>query len=39
MFVGVFILWSLIIVVTDRLFLNLRCLHNTEELKWESEEH
>lgn len=35
MFVGVFILWALIIVMIDRLFLNLRNLHNCGEVDWE----
>lgn len=34
MFVGVFILWALIIVMINRLFLNLRSLHNSERTDW-----
>ena len=34
-FVGVFIMWSLIIVVIERLFLNLRSIHNAEKIDWD----
>lgn len=34
MFVGVFILWALITVMINRLFLNLRSLHNSERTDW-----
>ena len=36
-FVGVFILWALIIVMINRLFLNLRSLHNSEKTNQGSE--
>ena len=41
MFVGVFILWSLIIVMIDRLFLNLRSLHKdkAEKVHWGTGEY
>ena len=39
MFVGVFILWALVIVMINRLFLNLRGLHNSEKTDWGFEGH
>lgn len=39
MFVGVFILWALVIVMINRLFLNLRSLHNPEKINWGGEAH